>query len=61
MSRRPWKATHRKGRWYAKCPLGLWAVDGPDRESVERDAAHYWSQYAADGEYEAAEAEERGS
>ena len=57
MSRRPWEATYRNGRWYAKCPKGLWAVEGPDRRQVESEAAHYWRQYASDGEYDMTETE----
>jgi hypothetical protein len=55
--KRPYRIRKRKYDYCAKCPKGLWAVCGTDRKSVERDAAHYWSQYAADGEYEATKAE----
>lgn len=38
--------------WYQiQCRLGLWGVIGPDRESVESEAMHYWLQYFGDGEY----------
>lgn len=38
--------------WYEiKCKLGLWAVTGPSKESVEDHAMHYWIQYWTDGEY----------
>jgi hypothetical protein len=33
------------------CKNGLWSVAGRDRKQVEREAAHYWQQYYADGEY----------
>jgi hypothetical protein len=33
------------------CKNGLWSVAGRDRKLVEREAAHYWQQYYADGEY----------
>ena len=34
------------------CKLGLWATFGRDRQSVEREARHYWVQYYVDGEYD---------
>jgi phage-related baseplate assembly protein len=42
----------KKGRYEIKCRLGLWGVEGPDRESVEDEAMHYWQQYFGDGEYQ---------
>jgi hypothetical protein len=39
-------------RWYIACKLGLWGVEAPPpRENAEREAFHYWQQYASDGEY----------
>ena len=46
------KLYRRRDRWYAKCLCGLWKVEGPDRDSVEREARHYWLQYLSDGEYD---------
>ena len=40
------------GRHEINCRLGLWGVEGPDRESVQGEAMHYWKQYFADGEYQ---------
>ena len=40
------------GRHEIKCRLGLWGVEGPDRESVECESMHYWQQYFVDGEYQ---------
>ena len=38
--------------WNIDCKLGLWGVQAPPpRENVEREAFHYWQQYASDGEY----------
>jgi hypothetical protein len=33
------------------CKRGLWSVSGRNRKQVEREAARYWQQYFADGEY----------
>ncbi len=41
----------RDGRHEIRCRLGLFGVEGPDREAVEREARHYWIQYFQDGEY----------
>ena len=39
-------------RWYIACKLGLWGVEAPPpREVAEKEAFHYWKQYASDGEY----------
>ena len=40
------------GRHEIKCRIGLWGVEGPDIESVECEAMHYWQQYFGDGEYQ---------
>lgn len=40
------------GRYSVRCRRGLWAVEGPDRESVDAEARHYFRQYYEDGEYE---------
>jgi len=34
------------------CKLGLWGVVSHDKDSLERNARHYWIQYYRDGEYE---------
>jgi len=33
------------------CILGLWSVEGLDRDFIRKEAMHYWIQYYDDGEY----------
>ena len=33
------------------CKLGLWGVGSSNKDSLERNARHYWIQYYRDGEY----------
>ena len=33
------------------CKLGLWGVGSRNKDSLERNARHYWIQYYRDGEY----------
>jgi hypothetical protein len=40
-----------KGR-QIDCKLGLWGVGSRDKDSLERNARHYWIQYYRDGEYD---------
>ena len=35
-----------------RCRTGLWAVFAPTRAEAEREARHYFWQYAEDGEYD---------
>ena len=39
------------GRLEINCKRGLWGASGLDRHQVEREASHYWHQYAVDGDY----------
>lgn len=45
------RTVRRSNRYDIDCKLGLWGASGPDPESVEREARHYWIQYFSDGEY----------
>jgi len=49
-----WKCTNVKydGKvWNIDCKLGLWGVSAFNRMDADREAFHYWQQYASDGEY----------
>lgn len=41
-----------KDGYSVKCRKGLWAVEGPDREIVGKEAWHYFVRYYVDGEYD---------
>ena len=34
-----------------QCKLGFWGVSGKDEDEIEKEAVHYWMQYASDGDY----------
>lgn len=42
-----------KGRWEAKCPLGLWSVNSPSKEHAMREGLRYLFLYYEGGEYAA--------
>jgi hypothetical protein len=35
-----------------ECKLGLWGVQGEDKDEVQDEALHYFLQYKSDGEYQ---------
>ena len=41
-----------KNGYSVRCKKGLWAVDGNNKEVVEKEAMHYFIQYYMDGEYD---------
>lgn len=41
-----------KNGYSVKCKKGLWAVAGPRKEFVEKEAMRYFIQYYVDGEYD---------
>ena len=40
-----------KNGYSVKCRKGLWAVSGPNKKFVEKEAMRYFVQYYMDGEY----------
>lgn len=47
--KRKYDATY--DRYSVDCSLGLWGVEAPTEAAAEIQAAHYFAQYYADGEY----------
>jgi hypothetical protein len=40
------------GRYTRECNKGLWSVEGPDMDTIDSEAMHYFIQYWEDGEYD---------